>query len=294
VISVVTGLVLAFRRRRHGLGQLPPGIHLGQLPPDVRPPVVQVGRLYAFEMPPRGGSFGPPGLRLIPARRRVRAKGFKLRLTRNQFEKLFPGVGRLPRDVWPRARCGMFGCVYPRGPEGTSGAREVIKFTADAREALAAARLQRDPAPGSIPILELHKLLPHPYKREWEVPHERRVWAIRTRRFDPSRVARMVGVCAEGTGYPSQLADVRLDFLRCVDEESARRKISPERATKFAVSTIEAVRALWQRGILWHDLHRGNLMQDAAGEPVIIDVGAAEKIIDPGREDAPPMLERPR
>lgn len=200
--------------------------------------------------------------------------GFRYRLSRTQLAALFPGIDRLPRDVWPQARCGLWGCAYPRGPRGTAGADEVIKFTADKEEALVARKLKGNPVPGVMPVLDVFELprrkLPRPGQR---IPQ---IFAIRTRRFKtPGKLARVLGGCpkAFGAWQVHKLPGSLYEFIRCVEFRAARHGIDPVRAYDAAERVVESVKGLERLGISWADLHSGNVTEDENGNPVIIDVG---------------------
>jgi hypothetical protein len=209
------------------------------------------------------------GKKKIPERFLVNPKvprGLRFRLTPSQFARLFPGLRDLPRDVWPTARCGIWGCVYPRGPAGTPEGRQVVKFTADPDEAEAARRLAWSPVPGTLPVLDVQKI------RGTVAP----VFAIVAQRFAaPGELARVVGHCSRPfviwrlKGDPTDFER----FTGCVEAHAIRARVDRAKAFDFTGKLVKAVAGLARRGIVWTDLHAGNVTQDEAGDPIILDVG---------------------
>lgn len=255
------------RARRRDSRQLP----LPGFPADLPPPVtVQVG---ARRVPRSLAQLRP-----IPP-------GFKMKLSRTQFAELFPRLARIPTDIWPKARCGLWGCVYPRGPKGTPEAGEVVKFTADKDEAFAAERLRENPIRGALPVKGVYKLR--------NVP----VFAIVARRFEkPGKLARIVSAACNSPFVRWRLRGDPADLLRftgCVESYAYRvtPPLDPKRAVAFAERLVSTVTDLELAGIEWGDLHAGNLTQDQRGDPVIIDIGP--RIFHPGPESVR-ELARPR
>lgn len=243
---------------------------LGQPAPETPPlapetprlaPIVQVGKIKS-----------------TPTRT---AQGFRLRLTRTQFQHLFPGVERLPRGVWPRARCGLWGCAYPRGVPGSPHAGEIVKFTADDDEAVTASRLMRRPVPGVVPVFGVYKLktkIQHclrPVLPMRPSPEPCKVYAIRAARFGPpNKLTRAVTACGR------RFAEYRVgrrridDFYWCLEQSMERAGIKDrDRVKDFVIKAFQAVRGLDELGVRWTDFHSGNVSQDEHGNPVIIDIG---------------------
>lgn len=263
------GLVSAFRRGRDDLGQ--------QLPlPGVPPqgPIVQVG----VTKPQRG---------------RPKVRGFKLRLTRTQFSKLFPGLERLPRSVWPKARCGLWGCAYPRGAEGTPEGREVIKFTNDPQEAAAAQLLKESPVVGALPVFEVFKLR----RRGSDL---RDVWVLRSRllpKASKKSLARALGRCGQAYGYALQVGGPEgyIRLLSCVDRAARYYggiKPSPDDIQNYVDEFMDTIMNLQAQGITWTDLHPGNITEEY-GRPMILDIGPYDVDNEDEALRAIPQLARP-
>ena len=199
-----------------------------------------------------------------------------------QFRALFPDAAaadsKLPRDVWAKARCGFWGCAYPRGKN------EVVKFTADDDEAQAAERVRRDPIKGALPVRAVYRL-----RRRKGPP----VFAIVSQRFaPPGAVATVIGKCGPHYGRALAHGDpLQFDaFKGCIRQRTQIHGLPRDEVRAFAQKTIEAVDDLRRAGIDWVDLHAGNVTQNAAGDPVIIDLGprwiepaAGEEIMDLAR-----------
>jgi len=237
--AVGVGL-LFFGRRRTALGW----------PPDVR-----VGR-------GRG-----PLVDMLVARHIPIPRGLPLRLTSTQYATLFPS-GAPKGGGWNRARCGAWACVYPRGTN------EVVKITADVNEAGAASRVRNTPVPGALPVKAIYELRVPGIVNPDGTP--RRLFAIVAPRYGrPNKLTRIVADCGATSGWPTDRADLRAPFLGCVTIEATNAGINRDLAFDFAYKLVGTVRDLEAIGVPWYDLHRGNLTQDANGEPMIVDLGPA-------------------
>jgi hypothetical protein len=267
------GLIAAYRRGRDEFGQqLPlPGV---PIPPELpRGPIVQVG----VTKPQKG-------------RRKVH--GFKLRLTRKQFAKLFPGLERLPRSVWPKAKCGLWGCAYPRGAAGTPEGQEVIKLTNDPNEAAAAQLVKESPVDGALPVLDVFRL-----KRRG--PDLRPVWVLRSRllpKAPQKSLARALGRCGQSYNYMLQTgAPGYLRLLTCVDRTARFNfgiKPSPDEVQNYVDEFVDTSSNLQALGILWTDLHPGNITE-VHGRPTILDIGPYDVDNQDRALAAIPQLARP-
>lgn len=295
------GVALAVRRRSGALGD--DAVDPTALAPTAPENVYRIRRraLYRARLrrhaeeetwPPPVVQVGKRRLRGVPSALHEKVpRGLRVQLTPNQFAKLFPGVDRLPRELWPRARCGAWGCAYPRGP----GSDEVVKFTADLLEAKAAVRLARHPVAGVVRVSSVHELrrtkIPAPGKR---VP---RVFAVVTERLpEPTLAARLVGGCG---GLPFGMWRLHKDpgmftnFLACLERRTAHTygtmvekglrgrgkmptysyDVFRQRIQRFTGQFLAAVERLEKQGLTWVDLHQGNLTQDVDGNPKILDIG---------------------
>ena len=66
-----------------------------------------------------------------------------------------------------------------------------------------------------------------------------------------------------------------IGLLGCVDMHATRlgMKPDPEEVEGFVMKFLDAVQDLRAEGIVWTDLHSGNVTSDDAGDPVILDIG---------------------
>jgi hypothetical protein len=200
-----------------------------------------------------------------PNKRRPTPQGFHMRLTKTQTAALFPGLTKLPRNVWPRARCGLAGCAYPRSEH------EVVKFTNDGHEAYVASLLRKSPIPGTLPVLDVRRI-----RRR---PGEKPVFAIVAKRLPaPKGLSRALAACPGPFVEFSQGRDARegLPRLAACTLENARDlgvRADFDEVRSFVSHFVDTVSELQSHGVLWTDLHRGNVTEDERGRPVILDIG---------------------